>query len=336
MHDRFGSAQDPSEALSLALEPKSLALRPLIVALFVGIGLGSTAISQVSAPAEKATGKAQQPSDPLTSLNDASRVAYVRAKQIALAHSVPVILIEGDEVVLKTASQRRQVRFIPVIYHALKAISHVPLGIDVTLAAHSEENPLPVEVLNDLREYRGLFPAVLERLATVGLDGEQRNRGKAILDQSSAFLDSVIERRGCTKVDRLIFARRMWPSLMANCADAARAALDSLHRQVCQWKDHMTPAEWNQLSVVVMGRQLPRKENLAVQYFARLLGETGEGRRIVYAESLFDEPRALDLLATRIVDTQIGIDFFNDPLRMHRDLLSDAARDYLTLLIDKH
>ena len=42
-----------------------------------------------------------------------------------------------------------------------------------------------------------------------------------------------------------------------------------------------------------------------------------------------EEPRALDLLATHLVDTQIAIDFFNDPERMNRDLLSDAARDYL-------
>jgi hypothetical protein len=84
-----------------------------------------------------------------------------------------------------------------------------------------------------------------------------------------------------------------------------------------------------------MGTQAPRKGNLAVQYFARLLGEPGEGRRIVYAEAIFDETRALDLVATKLVDTQVGIDFFNDPLRMHRDLLSDAAQDYLPILIDK-
>ena len=40
-------------------------------------------------------------------------------------------------------------------------------------------------------------------------------------------------------------------------------------------------------------------------------------------------------MATGIVDTAIGVDFFNDPTRMHRDLLSDAARDYVPLLIDR-
>jgi hypothetical protein len=66
-----------------------------------------------------------------------------------------------------------------------------------------------------------------------------------------------------------------------------------------------------------------------VQYFARLLGEEGEGQRIVYAEAIFDESRALDLLGTRLIDTRIGTAFFEDASRMHRDLLSDAAREYL-------
>jgi hypothetical protein len=67
----------------------------------------------------------------------------------------------------------------------------------------------------------------------------------------------------------------------------------------------------------------------ATQYFARLLGENGEGKRIVYAESIFEESRALNLLGAHLLDTRIGSAFFDDAGRMHRDLLSDAAREYL-------
>ena len=97
----------------------------------------------------------------------------------------------------------------------------------------------------------------------------------------------------------------------------------------------MTPDEWKALKVVILGSALPRKQSLTVQYFARLLGEPGEGPRIIYAESIRDEATALDQMATRALDTTIGADFFNDPTRMHRDLLSDAAHDYLPLLIDR-
>jgi hypothetical protein len=306
-------------------------------ALVTGMGLGLTAFatSQVAEPAAKSSAKAQDTPDPFITLNDASRIAYRLAKDAALARNGPVIFVEGDDLVLKKGAERSKVRFIPEIFHVMKAVSHVALAIDVTLAAHADENPLGDEVLKDLREYRGLLPPVVERLATSGLAGEHRERQKMILAECAAFLDSVIERRAGSPSDRVAFARRMWPLVTTNAASAARGALDSLHRQVSLWKGQLAPEEWSRLTVVVMGTQAPRKGNLAVQYFARLLGEPGEGRRIIYAEALFDEQRALELLATRIVDTQVGIDFFNDPLRMHRDLLSDAAQDYIPILIDK-
>jgi hypothetical protein len=303
--------------------------------LGLGLGLATIASSQVAAPAVKTSAKPPDSRDPFSTLNDASRVAYRLAKDAALARIGPVIFVEGDDLVLKRGAGRSKVRFIPDTYHVMKAISHVALAIDVTLAAHADEHPLGDEVLKDLREYRSLLLPAMERLATSGLDAEQREREKTILAECAAFLDSVIERRAGSTADRTAFAHRMWPLVTTNARSAARAALDSLHRQASAWKEQLSPEEWNRLTVVVMGAQLPRKGNLAVQYFARLLGEPGEGRRIVYAEALFDEPRALDLLATRLVDTQVGIDFFNDPLRMHRDLLSDAAQDYLPILIDK-
>ena len=159
----------------------------------------------------------------------------------------------------------------------------------MTLAAHADENPLSDEVLKDLGEYRGLLPPVMEKLATSGLDGEHRERQNVILTECAAFLDSVIERRAGSLADRVAFARHMWPLMTRNAGSAARLALDSLHRQVNTWKGQLSAEEWNRLTVVVMGTQLPRKGNLAVQYFARLLGEPGEGRRIIYAEALFDE-----------------------------------------------
>jgi hypothetical protein len=35
------------------------------------------------------------------------------------------------------------------------------------------------------------------------------------------------------------------------------------------------------------------------------------------------------MLGTRLVDTRIGAAFFEDPTRMQRDLLSDAAKQFL-------
>jgi hypothetical protein len=63
------------------------------------------------------------------------------------------------------------------------------------------------------------------------------------------------------------------------------------------------------------------------------LHEPVEGRRIVVAESLWEEPKAMDLYGTHLLDGSIGQAFFGDPMRMHRDLLADAAKDYLAKLL---
>jgi hypothetical protein len=63
-----------------------------------------------------------------------------------------------------------------------------------------------------------------------------------------------------------------------------------------------------------------------------VLNEPREGRRIVYAESLWEEPRALDLMGTHMLDGAVGEAFFGDYWRMHRDLLADAAKGYLDRL----
>ena len=49
----------------------------------------------------------------------------------------------------------------------------------------------------------------------------------------------------------------------------------------------------------------------------------------MYAEALFDESRALNLLGSYQLDTVIGSDFFADPVSLHRDLLADGAAAHL-------
>jgi hypothetical protein len=296
----------------------------------------SAGVSQVPGPEAAARhAEPSAPTDPLMILNNTFRAAYLQAKEAMLVKSGPVILSEGDNLVLRKGAQRVEVRCRPTVYHALKSFAHIPLALDVILATRAGAEILDEPVVSELRGYRKMIAAVEASIANHGLDAEQLVRQRKILDACVKFLDSVVEARKCTVADRRAFTRHMTPLVMVNVAEAVRAELDALHRQVCDWKSQMTEDEWKHLSVVIMGAQLPRKQNLALQYFARLLDVPGEGSRITYAESIHDESQALDLMATRALDTIIGVDFFNDPLRMHRDLLSDAAKDYLPLLIDR-
>ena len=83
------------------------------------------------------------------------------------------------------------------------------------------------------------------------------------------------------------------------------------------------------MRVLVLGPQMPRKHNVAVQYFAKLLGLPGEARRLVYAEELNGEQQGLNLLSTHQLDSELSEAFFADPERMEIDLLGNAASVYL-------
>ena len=88
-----------------------------------------------------------------------------------------------------------------------------------------------------------------------------------------------------------------------------------------------TGRSFQNVAILVPGVQTARAENATVQYFARLFGETtGEGRRVVYAESLWDEEKALSLLGTLRLDGKLAEAVFGDRFRMYRDFLADGAR----------
>ena len=130
------------------------------------------------------------------------------------------------------------------------------------------------------------------------------------------------------------YCRASRPDVLANVAAAAKVQLSATHRQVMAWKKDMTAREWASLAVIVEGMQTPLAENAAVQYFARLFGETsGEGRRVVYAEALWDEDKAMNLLGTLRLDGKLSVAVFNDHFRMYRDLLADAARQAIDDLL---
>ena len=221
-----------------------------LVALALVIGMRFPAVPQVPDP----TGKAEQTADPLLNLNNASQMFYTLAKQQTLAKSGPVMIVVGDDLVLRKGEKRTQAKVIPEIYHTLKTFDHIPLALDVALTAHAGETPLGEDFLNELRDYRGLFPAAGERIDRVGLDAEQRARQKMIIAACAQFVDSVLDKRQCLPVERMAFTRKMTPLLMANAAAAARAALDSLHHQVCEWKGQLTPQDWSDLTVLASAR----------------------------------------------------------------------------------
>jgi hypothetical protein len=276
-----------------------------------------------------AQGAAAPAPDPLAAVNTAARAEYARAKAGLVARATPVIVVyEGDKLVLIRNGTRAERRFVPPSDADLKAVDHVPLGVFAALDALGD-GPVPADRVEDLARFRAAVATARTALDARGFPAATLERQREILDASLAALDAVIKSREVHRADTARYARRMGPLVLANVSEAARAQLDGLHAAVTAWRREMSADEWHALRVVVIGVHMAREGELATQYFLRALGEAAEGRRVVYAEGLWEEPRALDLLGTHLLDGSVGAAFFGNDQRMHRDVLGDAGRSYL-------
>ena len=268
-----------------------------------------------------------QATDPLAEVNDAFRAAYRQARADLLAKSGPVVILNGDSLVLLRGGKRTEVKVIPQSYHDLKAVSHIPLAIAMMLVPGCEDK-LPQAKLDQLQRFRDLIVGV-EKVLPNRFADDVCKCNRLVVQSCVEFIDAALKNRMVTPIDLLNLTATYESPINRNAANAARVEIDALHMQMTTWRKELGDEEWKQLRVIVIGSQMPRHANLAVQYFAKLLGEPGESERIVYAEALWEEKKALDLLGTHALDTWIGSAFFGDERRMHRDLLGDAAKEYL-------
>lgn len=261
----------------------------------------------------------------LESLNVASRKLYVGGRSLQLSTIPAVIVVSGDDLILRKNGKRTVARVIPPEYHALKCVAHSTLALFAHLS-HEPGKPLGEDRLAALKEYRELLAAAGPAVESIGFDLETLTRQRRIITRGLEFIDKVAKDGQVSADDLTRYCRLSRADVMANCGAAARAQLLATHKQVMAWKKDLTPEEWAALTVIVQGAQTPRAENAAVQYFARLFGENGEGRRVVYAEGLWDEDKAVNLLGTLRLDGKLSVAVFGDPFRMYRDILADVAR----------
>jgi len=268
-------------------------------------------------------GAAPLAADPLDQLNAAFRSGYTEAKARSQPRGEPVLVVAGERLLL--FQDRRQTAEAPIrppLYHRLKAVAHVPLALSLMLDPEGEP-PAPER----LAALRALAAAARAEVAD-RFPEPDRARQERILDASLALLDGF--RAGAPEPGRLRgFTRELGPLVLANAEAAAALELDQLDRAVGRFRQDLGPAAWSRARVVIIGAHMAREGEVSLQYFCRLLGEPGEGGRIVFAEGLWEPAAALDLLATHRVDAGVGAAFFDDPARMHRDLLADGAQRWL-------
>ncbi|MCX7355699.1 MAG: hypothetical protein NTY59_12890 [Alphaproteobacteria bacterium] len=273
-------------------------------------------------------------SDALDRLNASFRARYAESRAATLGRTDPVILVEFETLVLLHKGERRAEPFTPPLYHQLKSIAHIPLALFVMSSQYSDK-PLPAEARRALDEYRAQVVAARDALPAIEIPADLRPTLDTIISSSLSLID---ETRASGRFDPMAttaLARSLEPALMSAAREAARVQLNGLDRASRRFRADLGEEAWSRTYVVVLGVRQARVGNLQYSYFQRVLGPVADNKRLIYAESVFDETKALELLGTILLDREIGVAFFDQEYRMERDLLSDATAEYLPVLLPK-
>jgi hypothetical protein len=297
---------------------------------FVIMVAGDTASIAQTAKTEHSQTASSTPTkqDPLATLNAAFHQAYRHDLEESLQRTSPIILVEGGKLVLLKFGKREEAEFIPANWDTLKEIDHGPLALFVLLNLHTDTT-FDKSIIESLQNFQQLFQKAKAGLSQYNLSADKAVRQEQIADKSITFIRQILAKNMVTKNELNSFTGELTPLLMQNVDDDIAMELSRVDEIVGRWQKQMTASEWQSLYAVIESGHMPRKQETLSQYFALLLNEPHEGHRWIYAENVASEKEALDLLAKHIVDATIGESFFGDPMRMHRDLLGDAAKQYL-------
>jgi hypothetical protein len=242
-----------------------------------------------------------------------------------------VLFFTMNKLILFHNGIREEQEFIPSLYHQLKAIEHHPLALYVTLEPHKEKE-LTDPLKNFLEDRSALLQNTLLSLNKEDWSPNVVDNQKLLLEDSIEYIDKVLG-EGRINSERLnSYVQQVTPKIIRGVNEAAAAELENINEKI---KSLLRNDTWEDPYVVVSSVHQARHGELVTQYFQHMFNEfqgKGAGRedRIVYAESIFDdEPKALKLLATHILDRKIASAFFRAPRRLQRDALMDAANFWL-------
>jgi len=242
-----------------------------------------------------------------------------------------VLVFTMNKLILYHNGIREEQEFIPPLYHQLKAIEHHPLTLYATLQSF-EGQKLTDSLRDFLGERSNLLQETLRILNEQDWSPNVVDNQKLLLADSIEYINQVLGEGRINSEKLNNYARLVNPKIVRGVNEAAAAELELINEKI---KKLLAKEKWRSPYVVICSVHQARHGEVVTQYFERVFnefqGDAGEREdRIVYAESIFDdEPKALRLLATHILDRKIASAFFRDPRRLQSDALMDAANFWL-------
>jgi hypothetical protein len=267
---------------------------------------------------------AQNPTPPsFSDLNVVARESYAAARALALKSDQPVFLVT-DTVTLIRGEDLGSLPYSPPLYHELKSISHLPLGV-YSASRGQLEQPTNLRWMERFKTLLSQIDRAQADLTQASFTEPQRVRQQKILTLSRVYIEEVIKRQNVDSASATQYARTVAPLLLANATDAAKVQIDALDQAVRELSKKLNPGEFEKAIAVITGPKTPREGNLQYQYFVYAFGPGSAVTRVLYMESIFDREAALGVLRTVLNDRMASQAFFGDTYRLERDMMADGA-----------
>ena len=222
----------------------------------------------------------------------------------------------------------------PPLYVKMKTLGHMPLAVFCLLNEDAGQ-PLSQQRLAAIATYRAALEACESDLDT--RDEVARGllpRPNLIYAKVRAILNAALIDGQLSAAELAAFARDVCQDIVPVLAVAARAQLETCHTRIMQIKHELlSPQQWEELRVLVLGPYMARQGQNFLQYFSQLLHTPIEGdRRLVYYDG--DDLKApFDRLGTTMLDAEASAAIFGDRGRLHRDVLADSTMQLLSGLM---
>jgi hypothetical protein len=265
---------------------------------------------------------------PWNEMNLRFRDSYAKARRLKVDALGPIAIFREDKIILRYKNKREEFLTIPQQFTLLKSVSHIPLAAFVMLEGKTDSK-LDDDTIKTLREFRESIDKASSNLDEWKLSSKSLDRQKQIIEAGKNMFDTAVKNGYVSSDSLLTYTRSMGPLVLENAFESISMELDIIDSKLKTWKATIAPEDWKHLRVAVMQPHMPREQNSIMQYLQKMLKQPYEGESIIYGEGKNEEDYALDLIGTHILDRRVAVNFFKDPWRMHRDLLSDGAKRYL-------
>jgi len=266
--------------------------------------------------------------DALTAFNNEARAIYAKAREHYAQTTLPLIICYSDHMVLIDSDVREEINYISHKYTDLKVVDHVALAL-FSLLGWQCDKALDESTLQELAKLKGLARDMEKSLDKLDWDKDTMDRQHIIIDHCVGLMELTIRRKEISKDKLDSVCQEIEPLIMQNVDQAVASQLEIMDKAVTAWKAKLGDDRFKNLTVIIVSGHMPRDRHSCFQYFSKALKVKEEGLKIIYSEGEAEEKAALEMVGTHVLDASIGQAFFKDPMRMHRDLLSDGAAKYL-------